>query len=162
MNGGGGDADVASYCVCSGVSDGVCGGIDGGVCGGAGLGVEVGVGVVGGVVGIGGGVGVCGGVVGGGGFSSVGGGFCGFCGDGFCGGGFGDVGLTCVSLELAPGPRQQQGAGIPHISSTSTSINLTCVAQTHNQPHICCPTSQLTSHLLPKLTTSLKFVAPHS
>ena len=42
--------------------------------------------------------------------------------------GDGDGGLTCVSLELAPGPRQQQGAGIPHISSTSTSSNLTFVA----------------------------------
>ena len=40
----------------------------------------------------------------------------------------GDGGLTCVSLELAPGPRQQQGARIPHISSTSTSSNLTFVA----------------------------------
>ena len=42
--------------------------------------------------------------------------------------GVGDVGLTCVSLELAPGPRQQQGARIPHISSTSASINLTSLA----------------------------------
>ena len=61
----------------------------------------------------------------------------------------GDAGLTCVRLEIAPGPRHQQGARIPHIASTSTSNNQ-LTFRAYDQPHICC-SSQL----------NLKCVTPH-